>query len=105
MATQLRRYTINRGRMDDFLRAWMAGVHPLRLKYGFRIDGTWIIRERNEFIWLVSYDGIDWDGREAEFRGSPERAAVDPDPAQYIAKNEHWFITEVLPQGTKNSHG
>jgi len=30
MTTQLRMYTINRGKMDDFVRAWKAGVYPLR---------------------------------------------------------------------------
>jgi hypothetical protein len=57
------------------------------------------------FIWLVSYDGTDLAAREAEFRGSPERVAVDPDPAQYVAKNAQWLIAEAQPRGTKNSHG
>jgi hypothetical protein len=46
--------------MDDFVRAWRAGVHPLRLRHGYRIDGAWVIKERNEFVWLLSRDGGDW---------------------------------------------
>ena len=96
MTTQLRIFTINKGRLDDFVRAWKAGVYPLRLKHGYRIGGAWVIEDRNEFMWLLSHDGGDWDAREAAYYGSPERAAVDPDPAQYIAKAEHWFLTPVL---------
>jgi hypothetical protein len=97
MTTQLRIYTINKGRLDDFVRAWAAGVHPLRLKNGYRIDGAWVIRERNEFVWLLSHDGEDWEAQERAYYASPERAAVHPDPAQYIAKGEKWFVTPVLP--------
>ncbi len=51
---QLRRYTINKGRLDDFVDAWRRGVYPLRLKFGFTIDGAWVIQERNEFVWIMS---------------------------------------------------
>jgi hypothetical protein len=57
MVTELRVFTINKGRLDDFVRAWTAGVYPLRLKKGYRVEGAWVIRERNEFIWLLSHDG------------------------------------------------
>lgn len=96
MTTQLRIYTINKGRMNDFVQAWKAGVHPLRLKHGYRIDGAWVIEERNEFVWLLSHNGRDWEASEAAYYRSSERAAVDPDPAQYIAKAERWFLTPVL---------
>jgi len=98
MATQLRMYTINRGKMDDFVRAWKAGVYPLRQKLGFRIDGAWVIKERNQFVWLLSYDGEDWEAKDAGYYASPERKALNPDPAQFIALAEHWFLTEVLPR-------
>ena len=98
MPTQLRRYTINRGRLDDFAAAWRAGVYPLRQELGFRIEGAWTIGEHNEFVWILSYDGpLDWKDAEAAYYGSPQRAALDPDPAQWIARAEHWFLTSVLP--------
>ena len=96
MTTQLRIYTINKGRMNDFVQAWKAGVYPLRLKHGYRIDGAWVIKERNEFVWLLSRNEDDWEASEAAYYRSSERAAVDPDPAQYIAKAERWFLTPVL---------
>ena len=97
MTTELRIFTINKGRLDDFVRAWAAGVYPLRLKKGYRIEGAWVIRERNEFVWLLASDGDDWDAQERSYYASPERAAMNPDPAQYIAKVEKWFVTPVLP--------
>ncbi len=78
MVTQLRMYTINRGKLDDFVRAWRAGVYPLRVKQGFRIDGTWVIKERNQFVWLLSYDGADWEAKDTAYYASPERAALEP---------------------------
>lgn len=98
MPTELRRYTINRGQMDEFIAAWLKGVYPLRQRHGFRIDGAWVIRERNEFIWLLSYDGDDWEAKNKAYYASPERAALDPDPAQWIARIEHWFVTSALPR-------
>ncbi len=40
MATQLRIYKIQPGKMDDFLKGWEQGVVPLRRQQGFRVDGA-----------------------------------------------------------------
>ena len=64
-------------------------------------DGAWVVRERNEYIWLLSRDEDDWDAREKAYYASPERAAVTPDPAQYIAKSEKWLPTPVLPRAPR----
>ena len=99
MISQLRIFTINKGKMENFLEAWLKGVYPLRLKHGFKIEAAWVITERNEFIWILSYDGPeDWKAKEAAYYASAERTTLDPDPAQYIAKSEMWFITPVLPR-------
>ncbi len=101
MPSQLRIYTINRGKMDEFVKAWLAGVYPLRLRLGYTIPSAWVIKERNEFVWVLSYEGPqDWQAREAAYYGSPERAALNPDPAQFIAQAEQWFISPVLPTST-----
>jgi len=98
MVSQLRVYTINKGMMDEFVKGWRELVYPLHLKHGFRIDRADIIRERNEFVWIVSYDGPeDWHEKQKAYYGSPERKAVDPDPARFIAKTDRWFIEPVLP--------
>jgi len=98
VASQLRIYTINRGKLDDFVQAWRQGVYPLRQRYGFAIPNAWVIRERNEFVWILTYDGPEeWQARDTAYYASPERAALDPDPAQYIARAEHWFLSPVVP--------
>jgi hypothetical protein len=97
MTTQLRIYTINRGRLDEFAAAWRTGVYPLRLKHGFRIPSAWINRETNQFIWLLQYDGPDgWEAREALYYSSPERLAMNPDPAPLIARNESYIVEAVV---------
>lgn len=96
MFRQLRLYTINRGRLDDFVTAWRTGLLPLRQRFGFRIDGAWVIRERNEFVWILSYDGPQsWEAADAAYYASPERAALAPDPAQWIAQANQWFLEPV----------
>jgi hypothetical protein len=107
MITQLRRYTINRGMMDKFLEAWKMGVLPLRTAAGFRIEGAWVVRERNEFVWVMSCDGDDWEARDKAYYASPGRTRLDPDPAQLIARIETWFVTPVVsappPPGGKST--
>jgi hypothetical protein len=101
MASQLRVYTINRGRLDDFVTAWRVGIYPLRRALGFRIEGAWVIRERNEFVWILSHDSPQtFDEADAAYHASPQRAALDPDPAQWIARASQRFVAPVpLPEG------
>jgi hypothetical protein len=40
----------------------------------------------------------DWEARQKAYYGSPERAAVDPDPARFIARTQRWFIEDRLPR-------
>ena len=97
MTTQLRDYTIEPGRLDDFVDAWRRGVYPLRIGRGYRIDGAWTIPDDNRFVWVLSYDGADgWEASEASYYASPERAALDPDPAAWIVESRQWFVSEVL---------
>ncbi len=98
MATlsQLRVYTIKEGKMGDWVEAWKTKIVPLRRKIGFRIDAAWVIEERNQFVWIMSYDGPDdWQSRDAAYFASPERKAIDPDPAAYIAASENSFLSPI----------
>ena len=95
---QMRLFTINRGKLDDFVKAWLKGVYPLRLKHGFTIPAAWAVPETNQFMWALCYEGPEeWDAKEAAYYGSEERGALDPDPRQLIARVERWFITPVVP--------
>ena len=95
--TQLRMYTIDKGRLDDFASAWRNGVYPLRLKMGYRIPFAAKIPATNQFVWLLAYDGPEsWEKKEAAYYGSAERKAMSPDPAQWIARPEQFVVQPVL---------
>jgi hypothetical protein len=96
--TQLRLYTIQEGRLQEFVDGWTAGVLPLRLKHGFSVDGAWVVDEENRFVWLLSYPGSgeEWLARNDAYYASPERKAMEPDPARLIAVAEEWFVTPVV---------
>ncbi len=93
---QIRIYTINRGKMDEFVQAWREGIAPIRQKVGFKILGAWTIEETNQFIWALSYEGPeDWAVKDREYFEAPERKKLDPDPAQWIARTEQYFVEPV----------
>jgi hypothetical protein len=81
--TQLRRYEINPGEMDDFLVAW-RGVVPIREQYGFRVVFAFVNEEANEFVWAIAHDG-DFAAAAEQYYASPERAAVPLNPLDNIA--------------------
>jgi hypothetical protein len=82
---QLRSYVVRDGQMDAFMAAWKGGVIPLRRQFGFTIDGAWLDREANRFVWVVGYDGPGtFDEAAAAYYASPERATMDPDPGSFL---------------------
>jgi hypothetical protein len=94
--TQLREYTIKSGQLDRFVDAWRTGVRPLRQKKGFLVEGAWKIPTQERFVWIVSYDGPDgWDAANKAYYASPERKAMDPDPASFILAQRTTFIDRV----------
>ncbi|OLD89492.1 hypothetical protein AUG86_04740 [Euryarchaeota archaeon 13_1_20CM_4_64_14] len=95
--SQLRMYTIQEGKMAEWLDGWTRGVLPLRRKFGFRIDGAWIVPDGNRFIWILSYDGPDgFEARDAAYYDSPDRKSMTPDPGPLIEKSENWFVTAAI---------
>lgn len=93
--TQLRVYRISAGHLEDFVRAWTSGVRPLRRAFGFESE-AWADVGADRFVWLLRYQG---PGTFAEADGlyyaSPERLALDPDPAQWIVGNETYDLVEL----------
>jgi hypothetical protein len=95
---QLRVFTINRGKLEEFTRAWRAGVYPLRQKHGFTVPAAWAVSESNQFVWLLCYAGPEeWEAKERSYYASEERSSLHPDPRQFIARVERWFVTPVVP--------
>ncbi len=97
MATQLRDYRIRAGELDRFVEEWLAHLAPLRRAKGFAIPAAWTVPEEHRFIWLLEHPG-DWDAfaeADAAYYASPERAAIDPDPARLIEEQRTLRLTEV----------
>jgi hypothetical protein len=93
--SQLRIYTIEPGRLEDFVRVWSAGVRPLRRRFGFE-SAAWTVPEESLFIWLVTYRGEKpFEEADTSYYASPERQAMTPDPAQWIVKNETRWLSPV----------
>lgn len=86
--TQLRRYELVDGVLDDFLVWFRARIVPAREAHGFTIEFAFADREVNEFVWAVSLPGdaeafravektyLESPEREAAFAGEPTRVAV-----------------------------
>ena len=96
---QLRWYTIKAGKMAEFVAGWTNGVRPLRLRHGFTIPGAWVLEERNQFLWLLAYDGPRdaFEEKDARYYASQERKSLKPDPAPLIEKAETWFVAQAVP--------
>ena len=104
MPFQLRIYTINRGMLANFTKAWREGVYPLRLQHGFRIPAAWTVEQTNQFIWYIGYDGTeDWTSKEQHYYSSTARASLNPYPAQWIARAEHYFVESVIPIASQDT--
>ncbi|RBM07334.1 NIPSNAP family protein [Streptomyces sp. PT12] len=87
--TQLRTYTVREGMLDEWVERWRGEIVPLRLALGFTIDGAWVDRQRNQFVWLISYDGPEtFEERNALYWASPEREAMDLEPDEYLVHTD-----------------
>jgi hypothetical protein len=99
MKIQMRLYTVNRGMLDQFISEWQEKIYPLRQKLGFTIPVAYAIRETNQFVWFLGYDGPGtWEERDEQYYASPERKGMDPNPARHIARMELHFVDPALPK-------
>ena len=97
MVTELREYRIARGSLNRFVDEWRSGIAPIRRQVGFTIEGAWTVDGESRFVWLLSHPG-DWkayDKADAAYHDSPERAALDPDPARLIEGQQTSRLVEV----------
>lgn len=91
--SQLRTYTVRPGQMDAFVELWRTGIVPARLAHGFTVEGAWISRAEDRFVWIVAWDGDEsWEEKDAAYYASPERAAVSPDPSTFLASVETLLV-------------
>jgi len=83
--SQLRIYRLAEGALEEFVGEWRSSVVPLRESFGFRVEGAWTLPEQSGFVWIISHDG-DFAAADQAYYASPERKALDPDPARNIEK-------------------
>jgi len=97
MEHQVRIVKISPGKMDDFVAAWTANVGRLRRRHGFTLEGTWIIEDTNEFVWVLGYDG-DGTFAEAEKRyfESAERIDVGDVPPEFVIEARAHMARKVV---------
>jgi hypothetical protein len=94
LISQLRIYTINRGQMDSWLKAF-DGLKPLMAEHGIQVDGTWVDEENERFIWVRSFeDQADLERKEAAFYGSEKWLAGVDHVRGHLA---HRDVTVISP--------
>ena len=99
MTTQLRRYEIEPGQLDDFVR-WFGALIPARAGYGLSLDWAYADHESNQFVWSTSYDGTveEFKEIEATYNASLERKAAYGDYKPPVTAHHVSFV-EVLEFG------
>ena len=55
---QLREYTVKPGELKEWVDEWRKRIVPLRERHGFRILGAWTVDGTDQFVWIISYDGL-----------------------------------------------
>lgn len=75
MPTEVRIYTMKPGKLDDFIKVFREHIMPTSGSFGIRVLAGWRNDERNEFVWVRSYDNQATLDR---YSASPERAVYMP---------------------------
>ena len=96
MYLELRVYAVKPGAMEAWVAEWRELVVPLRKRLGFSVPAAWIVEDADRFVWLLGYDGDDYEGANEAYYASPERQALDPDPSRHLEATEHWPLQPVL---------
>lgn len=95
MSSQLRLYSISAGRLDEFIAFWQAEIVPLRLRFGFTVEGSWADRPGSTFAWVVGHS--DFADAEAAYYASPDRSRLSHDPSEFIEHAELRLLEAVAP--------
>ena len=93
MITEIRLYTINRGKLDWWLSVFRERVIPTSAQYGVHIHAAWVNRRQNEVIWVRSYESAE---QLDAYNKSPERAAYIETTSPHVAKIEVREVEGVL---------
>jgi len=96
MYRELRIYTVKPGAMDAWVAEWHEHVRPLRREFGFTVQSAWTVPDRDLFVWVLEYDGSEFETANQAYYDSPKRQGLDPDPARHLIQTEHWPLQSVL---------
>jgi hypothetical protein len=87
---------VREGLLDEWAEKWRDLVVPLRLEFGFEIHGAWLDRERDQFVWVISYDGPEaFAERNSQYWASPKREQLDFDPKDYLVTTDTREVVAV----------
>jgi hypothetical protein len=89
---QLRLYRVRDGELGEWVREWRELILPLRRAFGFEVLGPWTA-EDGRFVWLIGH--ADLADADAAYYASPQRTAMDPDPARHLAAAETLLLEEL----------
>ena len=82
--------------MAEWIEEWRSRIVPLRVTAGFKVLGAWIVDGTDQFVWIISYDGPKaWQEAESDYYASPERKALQPDPARHLAQTSARLMKPV----------
>ncbi|NNF09167.1 MAG: NIPSNAP family containing protein [Acidimicrobiia bacterium] len=97
MAQQLRLYQLDPNRLDEFITVWREQIVPARKAAGFTVEGAWVSRHEAGFAWIVGYAGRgSFEKADTRYYNSPERAAIDPNPADFLLNIETVMVEPLL---------
>ena len=96
MYRELRIYTVKPGAMDAWVADWRQHVYPLRRALGFTVPAAWVVPDKDLFVWLLDYDGDDFETANQAYYDSPKRRSLDPAPTRHLIETEHWPLHSVL---------
>ena len=97
MVSQLRTYTVNRGMMDSWLKVFDEEIRPIHDKIGMPVSATWVNADRNEFIWIRSFNSAEEiPEKEAAYFASRRAQGLGRPPTSHLAKIEVKVIESVL---------
>jgi len=94
MSTQVRTYTLKVGKLDAWVRLYENGIRALREREGFETIGTWVARDREQFIWILSHQGdqVDFESADAAYYELPEHNALHLEALEYLAHADSIFV-------------
>ncbi len=82
--------------MEEWLKEWNDKIVPLRQRFGFRIVGAWKSEDGDRFVWILRWDGEGtFEDADQKYYNSPERKAIDPDPARHLLDVRHHMMQSL----------